>query len=79
MDESEDATGYRVVVNHEDQYSIWRADQDLPPGWRDGGRTGSKRECLDYIKQVWTDMRPASVRKQMEAHKTGDPSRSSGG
>lgn len=70
MDESDDTTVYRVVVNHEEQYSIWRADQDLPPGWKDGGRTGPKKDCLDHIKQVWTDMRPASVRKQMEARKS---------
>jgi MbtH protein len=78
MDESEDATIYRVVVNHEDQYSIWQADRDLPKGWKDGGRTGSKKECLDYIKEVWTDMRPASVRKQMEAAKSGRPDNSVG-
>jgi len=78
MDEPQDATVYRVVANDEEQYSIWRADLDLPPGWKDVGRSGSKRECLDYIKEVWTDMRPASVRKQMDAGKAGDLGRSPG-
>jgi len=77
MDESEDSTIYRVVVNQEDQYSIWRSDQDLPNGWRDGGRTGTKAECLDYIKKVWTDMRPASLRRQMESLNPGESGPSS--
>jgi MbtH protein len=63
-DEQDDAI-YKVVVNHEEQYSIWRADRELPPGWNEAGRTGSKDECLVYIKQVWTDMRPLSLRRQM--------------
>lgn len=57
---------YRVVVNHEEQYSIWPADKDLPLGWSDAGKTGTKQECLDYIKEVWTDMRPLSLRKKMQ-------------
>ena len=65
-EEVEDTTIYRVVVNHEEQYSIWPADRESPPGWRDGGKTGSKAECLAYVKEVWTDMRPLSLRKQME-------------
>ena len=63
----EDTTIYRVVVNHEEQYSIWPVDRDLPAGWRDAGKQGQKQECLDYIKEVWTDMRPLSLRKKMEA------------
>ncbi len=63
----EDTTTYKVVVNHEEQYSIWPADRANPLGWNDGGLTGSKQECLDYIKTVWTDMRPLSLRKQMAA------------
>lgn len=58
---------YRAVVNHEEQYSIWPLDRDLPLGWRDTGRSGTKQECLDYIQEVWTDMRPLSLRKRMEA------------
>lgn len=65
-DEGEDTTVYRVVVNHEEQYSIWPDYKDNPNGWRDGGKSGSKTDCLDYIKEVWTDMRPLSLRKRME-------------
>ena len=57
---------YKVVLNHEEQYSIWPADRENPVGWRDGGKSGSKEECLTYIKEVWTDMRPLSLRKKME-------------
>ncbi len=64
--EQEDLTIYKVIVNHEEQYSIWRADRENPPGWTDAGKEGSKAECLEYIKQVWTDMRPLSLRKKME-------------
>jgi MbtH protein len=52
----------KVVVNHEDQYSLWPLDRENPLGWRDTGRTGTRSECLDYIKQVWTDMVPLSQR-----------------
>lgn len=65
-DEKEDTTIYKVVVNHEEQYSIWLAERDNPLGWKDGGKRGTKTECLDYIKEVWTDMRPLSLRKKME-------------
>lgn len=65
-DEEEDTTQYKVVVNHEEQYSIWPADRENPAGWRDAGKSGLKEECLTYIKEVWTDMRPLSLRKQME-------------
>ena len=61
-----DSTVYRVVVNHEEQYSIWPEYKEIPLGWRDVGRKGSKDECLAYIKDVWTDMRPLSLRKKME-------------
>ena len=68
MDDSEqDQIPYKVVVNHEEQYSIWPADRENPLGWRDVGKQGPKEECLEYIKQVWTDMRPLSLRKQMDA------------
>jgi len=59
-------TIYKVVVNHEEQYSIWPADRENPLGWRDGGKSGLKPECLAYIKEVWTDLRPLSLRKHME-------------
>jgi MbtH protein len=56
---------YKVVVNHEEQYSIWPADRENARGWRDAGKRGSKEECLAYIEQVWKDMRPLSVREAM--------------
>ena len=65
-DNDQDETIYKVVVNHEEQYSIWPADRDNPPGWRDAGKQGLKSDCLAYIKEVWTDMRPLSLRKQMD-------------
>jgi MbtH protein len=65
-DEQEDTTIYTVVVNHEEQYSIWPADRELPLGWNAVGKIGLKAECLAYIKEVWTDMRPLSLRKKME-------------
>lgn len=51
-----------VVVNHEEQYSVWDRDRALPPGWSATGFEGSRQECLDHIDTVWTDMRPLSVR-----------------
>ncbi len=65
-DEEEDTREYKVVINHEEQYSIWFADRELPMGWKEVGKTGTKQECLAYIEEVWTDMRPLSVRKKME-------------
>lgn len=64
-EQEEENTLYKVVVNHEEQYSIWLADRENPRGWRDAGKTGNKSECLAWIKEVWTDMRPLSLRKQM--------------
>jgi MbtH protein len=64
--EREDDRIYKVIVNHEEQYSIWPADRENPQGWSDVGKTGLKAECLEYIKEVWTDMRPLSLRKKME-------------
>jgi MbtH protein len=64
-DEAEDTTIYKVVLNHEEQYSIWPVDRENAPGWRDAGKSGPKAECLEYIKEVWTDMRPLSLRKAM--------------
>ncbi len=65
-DDKEDRTIFNVVVNHEEQYSIWRVDRENPLGWKDTGKRGSETECLAYIKEVWTDMRPLSLRKKME-------------
>jgi MbtH protein len=65
MEEREDTTIYNVVMNHEEQYSIWPADRDLPLGWSAVGKTGPKAECLAHIEEVWTDMRPRSLRERM--------------
>jgi MbtH protein len=64
-DELEDTTIYKVVVNDEEQYSIWPAHRANPPGWHDGGKSGPQAECLAFIEEVWTDMRPLSLRKHM--------------
>ena len=74
----DDKHRYRVVINHEEQYSIWPADREAPEGWNPveepevrgfssdiAGVLGSKRECIAYIEEVWTDMRPLSVHKDM--------------
>ena len=66
MENQEDSTIYKVVVNHEEQYSIWPSFRELPLGWREEGTEGTKEECLAHIKEVWTDMRPLSLRKKME-------------
>jgi MbtH protein len=66
VEENEDMTVYTVVMNHEEQYSIWPAGRELPLGWNAVGKEGTKAECLAYIEEVWTDMRPLSLRKRME-------------
>ncbi|WP_043778083.1 MbtH family protein [Amycolatopsis rifamycinica] len=58
-----DTQSFVVVLNDEEQYSIWPADRDLPLGWRGDGVSGSKAECLAHIGEVWTDMRPLSLRR----------------
>jgi MbtH protein len=65
-DDDESMQTFSVVVNLEEQYSIWPTGRELPPGWRETGRSGSKADCLSYIEEVWTDMRPLSLRKQMD-------------
>jgi MbtH protein len=52
---------YKVVINHEEQYSIWPEDRENPLGWQNTRKSGSRQECLDYIHEVWTDMRPLSL------------------
>lgn len=61
-----DSTRFKVVVNHEEEYSIWPAERENPIGWRDAGTIGSKTECLAYIRKAWADMRPLSLRKTMD-------------
>ena len=63
--DEEDKTIYKVVINHEEQYSIWPADRENALGWFDVGKEGPKQDCLDLIEEVWTDMRPLSLRKSM--------------
>lgn len=58
----------RVVINDEEQYSIWPVDNSLPNGWHDTGISGSREHCLDHIQSVWTDMRPLSLRRAMAEH-----------
>ena len=62
MSSTEDSRQYRVVVNEEEQYSIWPSDAPVPQGWRTVGKEGTKAECLAHVKEVWTDMRPRSAR-----------------
>lgn len=64
-DEGADQIVYRVVFNHEEQYSIWPVDKEIPAGWTDAGKQGLKADCLAYINEVWTDMRPKSLREAM--------------
>jgi MbtH protein len=62
QEQREDTRQYKAVVNHEEQYSIWFAERPSPAGWRDAGKAGTKQECLDFIAQIWVDMRPLSLR-----------------
>jgi len=66
QEEFEESQIYKAVVNEEEQYSIWPVDRANPLGWRDTGKSGTKRECLQYIKEIWTDMRPLSLRQSMQ-------------
>jgi len=78
--EEEDDRTYQAVVNQEEQYSIWPAGRELPLGWQLAGKTGTRLEVLAWIEEVWTDMRPLSLRKKMgdsrrgaaEGHKVGN-------
>ncbi len=67
MSELSDDLTYKVVVNHEEQYSIWPAGRENPLGWKDANKTGTRDECLAYIKTVWTDMRPLSLRQRLKS------------
>jgi MbtH protein len=69
MENEQDDQIYKAVVNHEEQYSIWPAERDNPAGWRDAGKIGPKADVLAYINEVWTDMRPLSLRRAMDASK----------
>jgi uncharacterized protein YbdZ (MbtH family) len=69
MSDDDSHIEHRVVLNHEEQYSIWPVDRDIPPGWREEGFVGPKQDCLAHIDEVWTDMRPLSLRLHMEEQK----------
>jgi MbtH protein len=62
----DDDAQYQVLINDEEQYSLWPADQDIPAGWRAVGKEGDKADCMAYVDEVWTDMRPRSLREQMD-------------
>jgi uncharacterized protein YbdZ (MbtH family) len=64
---------YAVVINDEEQYSIWPTEKPLPAGWRGVGKEGPRQECLDHIGEVWTDMRPLSLRRQLEEWEKNPP------
>ena len=66
MFETEDRTIHKVIINKEERYSIWPADREIPLGWKEVGKTGTKDECEAYITEVWTDRRPLSLRKKIE-------------
>ncbi len=68
QDDTIDETIYKVLVNHEEQYSIFPVDLENPLGWRDAGKTGTKEDCLSFIEEVWVDMRPLSLRIKMESN-----------
>ncbi|QKW28597.1 MbtH family NRPS accessory protein [Streptomyces seoulensis] len=65
-DEQTDHRTYRVVLNHEEQYSIWDAHRELPAGWHAEGTEGPREHCLQRIEELWTDLRPASLRRRMD-------------
>lgn len=65
FEEEDDGLTYLVVINHEQQYSVWPEYREIPNGWKAVGKSGSKSECLTYIDEVWTDMRPLSLRKKL--------------
>jgi MbtH protein len=62
---NDEATIFTVLVNQEEQYSLWPKSKDIPDGWRSTGKVGSKPDCLQYVTEVWTDMRPLSLRRAM--------------
>ena len=69
--DADDPRAYTVVMNREEQYSLWLADSPIPDGWSEVGKKGSKAECLEHIARVWTDMRPLSLRNWLAEHRNG--------
>ncbi|MFE9428495.1 MbtH family protein [Kitasatospora sp. NPDC006697] len=70
MDEN---TRYRVLRNDEEQYSLWPAALEIPAGWQQAGPEGTEAECTAYVDEVWTDMRPRSLRERMEQQAAAAP------
>jgi MbtH protein len=66
---TENEPHFKVLINDEEQYSLWEENWPNPCGWRETGKSGSRQQCVDYVDEVWTDMRPLSLRKHMEAQK----------
>jgi MbtH protein len=71
FDDEDPGQTYRVLVNAQEQYSLWPSDLDVPAGWQDTGKSGTKAECAAYVDEVWTDMRPRSLREQMDEDDRG--------
>jgi MbtH protein len=67
MSWGDEDTNFHVVINDEEQYSIWPDYKAIPAGWREAGKSGKKADCLAWIDEVWTDMRPLSLRRAMAA------------
>ena len=63
---------FRVLINHEEQYSLWPDWKAIPGGWSDTGILGDKKTCLDYIEKSWTDMRPLSLRRFMDGQSASE-------
>lgn len=63
---SQDSEDYICLINAEEQYSLWFAWKKIPLGWKKVGPQGNKDVCLQYIKEMWTDMRPKSLREMMD-------------
>jgi MbtH protein len=69
---NDDMARFCVVMNDEEQYSLWPCERPLPPGWTAAGAEGTREECLKHIEEVWTDMRPLSLRRSMERKDSGE-------
>lgn len=63
---ADDRLLYKVLLNDEGQYSLWPADREVPAGWREAGKSGPKEECLAFVEEVWTDLRPRSLREKTD-------------
>ena len=70
MSIDDEATIFRVVINPEEQYSIWPVHREMPDGWRDTGFSGKRADCLTHIDEVWTDLRPLSLRRFLAGENT---------